>query len=207
MPDVIGAKPRPSLEQALPPIDPVETGPSPVVSEASEAPGPGAAPPIPGVSRYPRVNPLLELTRARIRGVRAGTRSRLLGVRLSRPVGHCPGDCLSRYGSGKSSGSGGSRPAPVAGLEFRPADEMAGRAFRYSGRAVGAGGGGAGAAHRQGVTGAEACAVRGSGDRRIPSPERRSQPSPALPGLGFGRPGLSLRPDPPRQPGCPTGCG
>ena len=67
MPDVIGAKPRPSLEQALPPIDPVETGPSPVVSEASEAPGPGAAPPIPGVSRYPRVNPLLELTRARIR--------------------------------------------------------------------------------------------------------------------------------------------
>ena len=67
MPDVMGAKTRPSPEQPLPPAGPVETGPSPGVSEASETPGPGAAPPIPGVSRYRPVNALLELTRARIR--------------------------------------------------------------------------------------------------------------------------------------------
>ena len=67
MPDVIGAKTRPSPEQPLPPAGQVETGPSPGVSEASETPGPGAAPPIPGVSRYRPVNALLELTRARIR--------------------------------------------------------------------------------------------------------------------------------------------
>ena len=67
MPDVIGAKTRPSPEQPLPPAGQVETGPSPGVSEASETPGPGAAPPIPGVSHYRPVNALLELTRARIR--------------------------------------------------------------------------------------------------------------------------------------------
>ena len=67
MPDVMGAKTRPSPEQPLPPAGPVETGPSPGVSEASETPGPGVAPPIPGVSRYRPVNALLELTRARIR--------------------------------------------------------------------------------------------------------------------------------------------
>jgi ABC-type multidrug transport system permease subunit len=67
MPDVMGAKTRPSPEQPLPPDGPVETGPSPGVSEASETPVPGAAPPIPGVSRYRPVNALLELTRARIR--------------------------------------------------------------------------------------------------------------------------------------------
>ena len=67
MPDVIGAKPRPSLEQAQPPGDGVETGPLTGAAPDSEASGPGAAPRLPGVSSYRPVNPLLELTLARIR--------------------------------------------------------------------------------------------------------------------------------------------
>lgn len=67
MPDVIGAKPRPSLEQAPPSTDAVETGPLTGAAPDPEASVPGAGPPLPGVSRYRPVNPLLELTRARIR--------------------------------------------------------------------------------------------------------------------------------------------
>ena len=67
MPDVIGAKPRPSLEQAPTPTDPVETGPLPGGATAREGSGPGVAPPLPGVSRFRPVNPLWELTLARIR--------------------------------------------------------------------------------------------------------------------------------------------
>ncbi len=63
MPDVIGAKPRPRPEQTLTSTDAEQTGPSP----GPEASGPGAAPPLPGVSRYRPVNPLWELTLARIR--------------------------------------------------------------------------------------------------------------------------------------------
>ena len=67
MPDVIGAKPRPSQEQAPPPTDPVETGPLPSGATDPEASGPGAATPLPEASRYRPVNPLWELTLARIR--------------------------------------------------------------------------------------------------------------------------------------------
>ena len=67
MPDVIGAKPRPSLDQTLPPADAVETGPLTGAVPDLGASDPGAAPPLPGASRYRPVNPLLELTLARIR--------------------------------------------------------------------------------------------------------------------------------------------
>ena len=67
MPEVIGAKPRPSLEQTLPPTDAVETGPLTGAAQDPEASVPGVAPPLPGGSRYRPVNPLLELTLARIR--------------------------------------------------------------------------------------------------------------------------------------------
>ncbi|MXZ36533.1 MAG: ABC transporter permease [Acidobacteria bacterium] len=67
MPDVIGAKPRPSLEQTLPPADAVETGPLTGAARDPEASVPGATPPLPEASRYRPVNPLLELTLARIR--------------------------------------------------------------------------------------------------------------------------------------------
>ena len=67
MPDVIGAKPRPSLEQTQPPTDAVETGPLTGAARDPEASVPGATPPLPGASRYRPVNPLLELTLARIR--------------------------------------------------------------------------------------------------------------------------------------------
>jgi len=67
MPEVIGAKPRPSLEQTLSPTDAVETGPLTGAAQDPEASVPGAAPPLPGGSRYRPVNPLLELTLARIR--------------------------------------------------------------------------------------------------------------------------------------------
>lgn len=67
MPDVIGAKPRPSLEQTLPPTDVVETGPLTGAARDPEASVPGATPPLPEASRYRPVNPLLELTLARIR--------------------------------------------------------------------------------------------------------------------------------------------
>jgi len=67
MPDVIGAKPRPSLERTLPPADAVETGPLTGAVPDLEASDAGAARPLPGASRYRPVNPLLELTLARIR--------------------------------------------------------------------------------------------------------------------------------------------
>lgn len=67
MPDVIGAKPRPSLEQDLPPTDAVETGPLTGAAADPEGSGPGVAPPLSGVSRYRPLNPLWELTLARIR--------------------------------------------------------------------------------------------------------------------------------------------
>ena len=67
MPDVIGAKPRPTPEQALPSTDAVETGPVTGAAPDPEESIPGAAQPLPGASRYRPVNPLLELTRARIR--------------------------------------------------------------------------------------------------------------------------------------------
>ena len=67
MPDVIGAKPRPLLGQAPPPNDAVETGPLTGAAPDPEASVPGAAPPLPGASRYRPVNPLLALTLARIR--------------------------------------------------------------------------------------------------------------------------------------------
>ena len=63
MPDVIGAKPRPWPEQTLPSTDAEQTGPSP----GPEPSGPGAAPPLPEVRRNRPVNPLWELTLARIR--------------------------------------------------------------------------------------------------------------------------------------------
>ncbi len=67
MPDVIGAKPRPSLEQSPPPTDAVKTGPLTGAAPGPEASGAGGAPSLPGTSRYRSVNPLLELTLARIR--------------------------------------------------------------------------------------------------------------------------------------------
>ena len=67
MPEVIGAKPRPSLEQTLPPTDAVETGPLTGAVPDPEASDPGTAPPLPEGSRYRPVNPLLALTLARIR--------------------------------------------------------------------------------------------------------------------------------------------
>lgn len=67
MPDVIGAKPRPPLEETLTPADAQETRPLTGASPDPEASGPGAAPLLPGVSRYRPVNPLWELTLARIR--------------------------------------------------------------------------------------------------------------------------------------------
>lgn len=67
MPDIVGAKPRPALEQTLPPTDAEEIGPLTGAAPDSEASGSGVAPPLPGVSRYRPVNPLLELTLARIR--------------------------------------------------------------------------------------------------------------------------------------------
>ena len=66
MPDVIGAKPRPSLEQTLSPSDAEETRPLTGAAPDAEASGSGA-PPLPEASRYRPVNPLLELTLARIR--------------------------------------------------------------------------------------------------------------------------------------------
>ncbi len=66
MPDVIGAKPRPPRQQAPPPTDSVETGPLPSGATDPEASGPGTAS-LPGASRYRPVNPLWELTLARIR--------------------------------------------------------------------------------------------------------------------------------------------
>lgn len=67
MPDVIGAKPRPWLEQTLPSTDAEETAPLTGSAPDPEASGPGAAPPLPGASHYRPVNPLWELTLARIR--------------------------------------------------------------------------------------------------------------------------------------------
>lgn len=67
MPDVVAAKPRPSPEQSLPPTDAVETGTLTGASRGPEASDAGAAPQLPGVSRYRPVNPLWELTLARIR--------------------------------------------------------------------------------------------------------------------------------------------
>ena len=67
MPDAIGTKPRPSLEEALPATDPVESGSLSGGAPAPEVPDPGSAPPLPGLSRYRPFNPLLELTLARIR--------------------------------------------------------------------------------------------------------------------------------------------
>ena len=67
MPDVIGAKPRPSLEQTPPPTDGVKTGPLTGTAPGPEASGAGGAPSLPATSRYRSVNPLLELTLARIR--------------------------------------------------------------------------------------------------------------------------------------------
>ena len=67
MPELIGAKPRPSLEQTLPPTDAVETGPLTGAAQDPEASDPGTAPPLPEGSRYRPVNPLLALTLARIR--------------------------------------------------------------------------------------------------------------------------------------------
>ena len=67
MPEVIGAKPRPSVEQAPPPTDRVEAAPLPGGAPSPRASGPGAATPLPGVSRYRPVNPLWELTLARTR--------------------------------------------------------------------------------------------------------------------------------------------
>lgn len=67
MPDVIGAKPRPSLEQTPPPTDGVKTGPLTGAAPGPEASGASGAPSLPATSRYRSVNPLLELTLARIR--------------------------------------------------------------------------------------------------------------------------------------------
>ena len=67
MPEVIGAKPRPSVEQAPPPTDPMEPGPSPGGAPSPQASGRGTAAPLPGVSRYRPFNPLWELTLARTR--------------------------------------------------------------------------------------------------------------------------------------------
>lgn len=67
MPDVIGAKPRPWLEQTPPSTDAEQAGPSTGSSPDPETSDAGAAPPLPGASRYRPVNPLWELTLARIR--------------------------------------------------------------------------------------------------------------------------------------------
>lgn len=68
MSDVIGSKSRPSLEQCLSPIAPEATRSLTGKTLASEVPClPGGRSPLPGVSRYPSINPLLELTLAKIR--------------------------------------------------------------------------------------------------------------------------------------------